>query len=81
MDNMYNHDDKHAKKLFLSSNDKKISGVCGGIAEFFDVDATLVRLAWVVLTVMTGVVPGVLAYIVAAVVMPKSPHVTNVHPA
>lgn len=59
------------KRLYLSSTDKKISGVCGGIAEFFAVDSTLVRLAWIVITIVTGIVPGVLGYIIAAIVMPR----------
>lgn len=59
------------KRLYLSSTDKKISGVCGGIAEFFAVDSTLVRLAWIVITIITGIVPGVLGYIIAAIVMPQ----------
>nr|MBP6323371.1 PspC domain-containing protein [Fusobacteriaceae bacterium] len=41
-----------AKKLTKSRHDKKISGVCGGIAEFFDVDVTVVRLLWVLFTFM-----------------------------
>lgn len=61
------------KKLYLSSNDKKIFGVCGGIAEYFNVDSTLIRLAWVLTTIITGIFPGILAYIIAAVVMPKEP--------
>lgn len=61
------------KKLYLSDTDKKLSGVCGGIAEYFDVDSTMVRLLWVVFTVITGVVPGLLAYIIAAVIMPHKP--------
>lgn len=60
-----------AKKLYLSQKDKKISGVCGGIAEYFDTDASLVRLAWIVLTILTGVIPGIIGYIVAAIVIPK----------
>lgn len=61
------------KKLYLSRNDKKIAGVCGGIGEYFEVDATMVRLAWVVLTVMTGVFPGLLGYVIAALVIPQEP--------
>ncbi|HEY5806057.1 MAG TPA: PspC domain-containing protein [Candidatus Saccharimonadales bacterium] len=63
----------HPKKLYLSSKDKKIFGVCGGIADYFGADPTVVRLAWILATVLTGVAPGVLAYIVAAIVMPKEP--------
>lgn len=58
------------KRLYLSTKDKKISGVCGGLAEYFEVDASLIRLAWIVLTILTGVVPGIIAYLVAAIVIP-----------
>lgn len=56
------------KKLYKSS-EKKLCGVCGGIAEYFNIDPTLVRLAWVVFTLMGG--SGILAYIIAAIVMPS----------
>lgn len=59
------------KKLYLSTSDKKISGVCGGIAEYFDIDVTLVRIAWIVLTIISGVIPGIVGYIIAAVIIPK----------
>lgn len=55
------------KKLYKSKTDKKIFGVCGGIAEYFNIDSTLVRLAWAVLIVCFGT--GVLAYILAALIM------------
>ena len=57
------------KKLYKSNTDKKLCGVCGGIAEYFDVDSTLIRLAWVLLTLFVGC--GIIAYIIAAIVMPK----------
>lgn len=57
------------KKIYLS-DDKKLSGVCGGIGEYFDIDPTIIRLAWILFTVLTGFVPGLLAYIIAAIVMP-----------
>ncbi|MBI5036249.1 PspC domain-containing protein [Candidatus Micrarchaeota archaeon] len=60
-----------AKKLYLSATDKKIAGVCGGIAEYFGADPTLVRLIWIIITVFTGVIPGTLAYLLAWAVMPK----------
>lgn len=59
------------KRLYASSTDRKISGVCGGIGEYFSLDSTLVRLAWVVLTIITGIVPGIIGYIIAAIVMPS----------
>jgi len=57
------------KKLYRSSFDKKIAGVCGGIAEYFDVDSTLVRLGWVIFSLAGG--SGVLAYIIAMIIMPR----------
>ena len=60
------------KRLYLSETDKKISGVCGGIAEFFNIDSSLIRLAWVLITILTGILPGLIAYLVAAIVIPKS---------
>ena len=61
------------KKLYLSDTDKRISGVCGGIAEYFNIDPSLVRLGWLVMTVLTGLIPGIIAYFVAAIVIPKRP--------
>ena len=60
------------KKLYKSNTDKKIAGVCGGIAEYFNIDATLVRLGWVVFSLLGG--SGLLAYIIAAIIMPERPH-------
>lgn len=59
------------KRLYLSESDKKISGVCGGIGEYFDIDSTLVRLGWVVLTVFSAGIGGLLVYIVASIIIPK----------
>ncbi len=56
------------KKLYKSNADKKLCGVCGGVAEYFEIDSTLVRLAWVAFTLLGG--SGIIAYIVAAIVMP-----------
>ncbi len=56
------------KRLYKSTADKKISGVCGGIADYFEIDSTLVRLAWVLFTLLGG--SGIIGYIIAAIVMP-----------
>lgn len=61
------------RRLYLSDSDKKILGVCGGLAEYFSVDSTLIRLGWVVLTIVTAIVPGLLGYFVAALVIPVKP--------
>ena len=59
------------KKLLLSQTDKKICGVCGGFATYFEIDSTVVRLVWVITTVFTGIVPGGLAYLLCALIIPK----------
>ena len=59
------------KRLYKSRNDKMLGGVCGGIAEYFDIDPTLVRLGWVLFCALGG--SGILAYIVAAIVIPEQP--------
>ena len=60
------------KKLYKSSTDKKLAGVCGGLAEYFNIDSTLVRLGWVVFSLLGG--SGLLAYIIAALIMPDRPY-------
>lgn len=61
-----------SKKLYRSKTDKMISGVCGGLAQYFGVDATLVRLVFALL-VFFGVGSGVLLYIIMAIVVPLEP--------
>lgn len=56
------------KRLYKSSTDKKVCGVCGGIANYFDVDPTVIRLIWVIFTFAGG--SGLIAYIIAAIIMP-----------
>ena len=58
-----------SKKLYKSNTNKMLEGVCGGIAEYFGVDPTIVRLAWVVFCALGG--SGILAYIIAAIVIPE----------
>ena len=58
-----------SKKLYKSKIDRKIFGVCGGIAEYFRVDSTIIRLIFVVLAL--GAMSGVLIYLLAALIMPE----------
>ncbi|MBQ5491914.1 MAG: PspC domain-containing protein [Treponema sp.] len=60
------------KRLYKSS-EKKISGVCGGIADYFNVDPTLIRILWAVLTCCSFGFPGIVLYILAALIMPDRP--------
>ena len=59
----------NGKKLYRSDENKMLAGVCGGIAECFGVDPTLIRLAWVVFSLLGG--SGLLAYILAAIIIPR----------
>ncbi|MBS4022101.1 MAG: PspC domain-containing protein [Dethiobacter sp.] len=62
-----------SKKLYRSQNGKMLSGVCGGIAEYFDVDPTIVRLIWVIGSLFLGFgFGGLLAYLVCALVIPAA---------
>ena len=60
------------KKLYRASIDKKICGVCGGIANYFDIDSTLVRLVTVLLVFVGGL--SIWVYIIAALIMTESPY-------
>lgn len=64
---------KNTKKLFLSKTDRLITGLCGGLGEFFDTDPTIIRLIWIVVTAVTGVVPGILGYLIASLIVPSKP--------
>lgn len=59
-------------KTLYKSHNKMIAGVCAGIADYFQWDVTIVRLALVLLTIFTGMFPFVIFYIIAALIMPES---------
>lgn len=59
------------KILYKSNSNKMIAGVCGGVAEYFGIDPTLIRLGWVLFCALGG--SGFLAYIIAAIIIPESP--------
>ena len=60
------------KKLYRSHTDKKVCGVCGGLAQYFDMDPTVMRLVVVAVILFTRI--GLLAYFVAALIIPKEPN-------
>jgi phage shock protein C len=65
------------KRLTRSLTDRKIAGVCGGLAEYFGVDSTPIRLLWIILSILIGaVVGGVVAYLVAWMIIPRPRPVT-----
>lgn len=61
------------KKLYKSKTDRNVSGVCGGIAEYFNIDSTLVRILWVIISIFSASVPGLLIYIICALIIPDEP--------
>lgn len=65
--------EKPQKRLYRSITDRKIAGVCGGLATYFNIDSTIVRLLWIAGMIATGVLPGAFIYLIAALIIPKEP--------
>lgn len=63
------------RKIYLSDTNKKIGGVCGGVGEYFNIDPTIVRLLWFLAIFLHGF--GLLAYIIAWIIMPRYGHSKN----
>lgn len=61
------------KHLYRSSTHRVFAGVCGGLGEYLGIDPVVVRLLWVLATVFTGFVPGIIAYIIVIFVIPEEP--------
>ncbi len=61
------------KRLYRSPADGKIAGLCAGLGKYFRIDPVFFRLAWVAITIMTGLVPGTLAYLIAWFLVPQEP--------
>jgi phage shock protein C len=61
------------KKLYKSKDNKIFCGVIGGVGEYFDIDPVLLRVVWLLIVVFTGFFPGLIAYFVACLIVPKKP--------
>jgi len=61
------------KRIYLSRTEKKIAGVCGGIAEYFDLDPTIVRLLAIVIGIATAFAPIIIGYLLAWIIIPHQP--------
>jgi phage shock protein PspC (stress-responsive transcriptional regulator) len=61
------------KTLYKSISNKKIFGVCGGLANYLNIDATFIRLVLVLLTVLTAAFPGILVYLISTIIIPDRP--------
>jgi phage shock protein C len=69
------------KKLYRSRDNKIVAGVFGGLEDFLHVDATILRLVWIFITIFSWLIPGVVVYILAALIMPLEPkEITTVEP-
>lgn len=64
---------RRIRKLYRSRSDRIIAGVCGGLADYFSIDSTLMRVIYVVLFLITGVVPLIVAYLIMWVLVPEHP--------
>lgn len=62
-----------AKRLMRSRSDRKVGGVCAGLAQYLDLDTSLVRILWFFITLACGIVPGLVAYVLAWVIIPEEP--------
>ncbi|MGB6839031.1 MAG: PspC domain-containing protein [Microgenomates group bacterium] len=58
------------KNLYRSDKNKILAGIFGGLGEYFDVDPTLLRLGWILISVFTGFIPGLIAYFIAIIIVP-----------
>lgn len=63
------------KKLYRSKENRAVAGVIGGIGEYFSIDPTLLRLIWFVLLILSGIIPGLVVYVIAFFIMPEKPDV------
>ncbi|RJP46079.1 MAG: PspC domain-containing protein [Armatimonadetes bacterium] len=61
------------KQLYRSRDSRIIAGVFGGLGKYFNIDATVLRLVWLLITVFTGFIPGLVAYVLAAMIIPLEP--------
>lgn len=61
------------KKLYRSKTEKRIAGVCGGLAQYLNVNVSIIRIAWALISIFTSGVPGTLVYIICAMIIPEEP--------
>ena len=62
------------RKLYRSKKDKMLGGVCGGMAEYFNIDPVLIRVLWVTFTLISAGLGGILAYIICWLIIPENPN-------
>lgn len=65
----------NGKKLYRIEEGKMLAGVCGGVAEYFNMDITVMRVLWVIASLCTGIGAGIILYIVMAIIVPTKSEV------
>ncbi|MFH0712698.1 MAG: PspC domain-containing protein [Candidatus Jorgensenbacteria bacterium] len=61
----------HIKKFYRSNNNKTFAGILGGVGEYFEIDPVFLRLIWLVITIMSGILPAIIVYLIAILIVPK----------
>lgn len=64
---------REIRRLYRSTSEARMAGVCAGLGLYFGIDPVLIRLGWIGVTCLTGFVPGIVAYVVAWVIVPQEP--------
>jgi phage shock protein C len=64
--------ERKVKKLYRSSENRKIAGICGGLGEYFSIDPTLIRLAFVFVALLTVILPMLVAYLIGWIIIPEA---------
>lgn len=62
------------KRLYRSDTNRIFAGICGGFGEYLNIDPVVLRIVWLLVVIFTGLVPGVVAYIIAIFLIPEHPH-------
>lgn len=65
------------KRLYKSNTNKVVAGVIGGVGEYFDIDPTLLRLAYILIAIVTAIFPAIVGYFIACLVVPAKPIETS----
>jgi phage shock protein C len=67
----------HNKRLYKSKENKVIAGVMGGLGEYFEIDPVFLRVVYIFVSVFTAIFPGIIAYILMALIMPEKPKIVH----
>lgn len=67
------------KRLYRSETNRVVSGICGGVGEYFEIDPVLIRVIFLFLSFVTGLIPGLIAYGISILIIPASRDETVIH--